>query len=139
MEEIYMSKGWTMNCDELFELLKQKAPTKESCMTKSELRVEAESKLSGIGGSRINACLEQLQGVGKVKQSVKCVQTCDCYYDPPTSTDRTAFDWRPAGLFIAVAGLAILIWQASKRPSGACNPCEKYVPMHYVVTETLPK
>lgn len=36
-----------MDCDEFFELLSQKAPTKENCMTKSELRFEAEKKLSG--------------------------------------------------------------------------------------------
>jgi hypothetical protein len=67
-----------MDCDEFFELVRQEAPTKESCMTKSELRFEAEKKLSGISGSRINACLKQLQGDGKVKQDVKCVQMCDC-------------------------------------------------------------
>ena len=123
-----------MNCDEFFELLSQKAPTKESCMTKSELRFEAEKKLSGISGSRINACLEQLQGDGKVKHDVKCVQTCDCYYDPPTT-----FDWRPVWLFIVVAGLGVLIWQAGKRQSGTCNPREKYIPVRYVVRGTLAK
>jgi len=123
-----------MNCDELFELLRQKAPTKESCMTKSKPRVEAEKRLSGIGGSRLNACLEQLQGDGKVKQYLKCVQTCDCYYDPPV-----AFDWRPLWLFGAVVVLGVLIWQASKKSGGTYNSCEKYVPLRYVVIGTLPK
>ena len=130
----YMSKGWTLNCEELFKLLKQKAPTKESCMTKSELRSGAENKLSGISGSRINACLEQLQDDGKVKQYAKCVQTCDCYYDPPETSD-----WRPVWLFFVVVGLAVLIWQASKRQIGTCNPRERYVPIRYVVKDTLAK
>lgn len=76
-----------MNCDELFQFLKVHAPSKETCMTKSEFRSEADKKFSGIPGDRLKDCLEKFQNEGKVKKDVKCVRTCDCYYDPPTSQD----------------------------------------------------
>jgi hypothetical protein len=117
-----------MNCDEVFGLLEQEAPTKEKCKTKSELRLKAENRLSGISGSRINVCLEQLQGDGRAKKYVKCVQTCDCYYDPPTT-----FDWRPVLLLVAVASLGVLIWQAGKRCIETSNLSEEYVPIRYTV------
>lgn len=117
-----------MNCDEVFELLKQEASTKEKCKTKSELRSKAENRLSGISGSRMNVCLEQLQGDGRAKKSTRCVQTCDCYYDPPTT-----FDWRPVLLLAAVASLGILIWQASKRYIETSNLSEECAPIRYTV------
>lgn len=86
-----------MNCKELFEVLKQEAPTEERCLTKPELRKRAEWRHSGISGSRINVCLERLEGV---KESKKCNQWIECYYDPPTSDDR----WLIA---LCIAGVAV--------------------------------
>ena len=118
-----------MNCNELFAMMKQEAPALENCMTKSELRLKAERKLSGIGGSKINECLEHFEHIGTVKHDKKCTQWHDCYYDPPP-----AFEWLPVGLFIcaAVVGLGLLFWQASRRKVSPCNPQVRYVPVSMV-------
>jgi len=67
-----------LNREELFNLIKKKASTKESCMTKSELGHG--KTFHGISGKNMRRYLEYLESVGRVKHTKKCVQWTDGYY-----------------------------------------------------------
>jgi hypothetical protein len=87
-----MSTEWTgdkqLNCEECKKLMKQVAPTEESCKTKTELRLETRVQNSEISGGRLKECLEELEREGTVKHVSKCVKCVPCYYDPASPREN---------------------------------------------------
>lgn len=77
-----------MNCEECKKLMKQVAPTEESCKTKTELRLETRVQNSEISGGRLKECLEELEREGTVKHVSKCVKCVPCYYDPASPREN---------------------------------------------------
>ena len=59
-----------------------------------------------LSRARVPKMVKSARYGGKVKKDVKCLQTCDCYYDPPISPDQPrSLDWLSEGLLFGTLGL----------------------------------